>query len=104
MANKKEAEEKLDSESHSKEVPRSPRENHSIEAAGHSENDKEINLKISSSKAGDNESEVVASPSPSDSLHDENRSKKIGQVKAKDGAAKEVAVEDAAKVFAGTSD
>lgn len=105
VTNEKEAEKTLDSESHIKEVPSSLHEDHSVEAAGPSENDKEIDAKISSPKAGHCDSEAVSSPSPSRGLNDGNRSKKLGRPKTKDGSANEVAVEDSSKkVSDGTSD
>ncbi|TKY58087.1 Sister chromatid cohesion protein PDS5-like B-B [Spatholobus suberectus] len=91
LANEKEAEKIIDSESYRKEVPNSPHEDDCIEAAGPSENDKEIDAKISSPKAGDGESDAVASPSRSESIHDENRSKKRGRAKKKEILTKEVA-------------
>ncbi|KAI4316392.1 hypothetical protein L6164_024376 [Bauhinia variegata] len=92
VVKEKETDKPLDSKSHSKDIPSSPQEDHSVEAAGPSENDKEVGAKISSLKEVDDESGVVASPSPSDSLRDENRSKKSGRAKKKDSLVKEVAV------------
>ncbi|KAJ1396294.1 Armadillo-type fold [Sesbania bispinosa] len=97
LANEKEAEKTIDSKSHSKEVPSSPCEDDGVEAAVPSENEKEIKAKISSPKAGEGESDDVISPSPSESIHDENRSKKRGRAKKKDSSAKEVAGEDISK-------
>ncbi|OIW14976.1 hypothetical protein TanjilG_30695 [Lupinus angustifolius] len=102
-ANEKEAEKMLDSENHSEEVPSSLHENASVEAAGPSENDKDIDAKISSPKAGHGESEVIGS-SPAEGLHDRNHSKKIACAKTKDVHAKEVATEDFSKVNDVTSD
>lgn len=90
LANKKEAEKMIDSESDRKEVPNSPHEDDCVEAAGPSENDKENDAKISSPKAGDGESDAVASPSPSESIHNEDRSKKRGRSKKMENSAKEV--------------
>ncbi|XP_027355812.1 serine/threonine-protein kinase PRP4 homolog isoform X2 [Abrus precatorius] len=102
--NENEADKMMDSESHSKEVPSSAHVDYSVEAPGPSENDKEIDAKISSQKACDNESEV-ASPSPVESLHDENHAKKHGRAKIKDGPSKEVAAENVSKkVSEGASD
>jgi len=98
-ASDKETEKKLDNENNSKKVPSSPHEDHFVEAAGPSENDKEVDAKTLSPKADNNESEV-ASP-PSESLHDENRSKKLGRTKRKDGPVKDVAGEDVSKVSGG---
>ncbi|ESW08947.1 hypothetical protein PHAVU_009G087900 [Phaseolus vulgaris] len=102
-ANEKESEKMLDYERHSKKVPRSSSEDHSVEAAGASENDKEIDAEISLPKACNDESEVVASP-PSESFHEENLSKKLGRTKMKDGYVKEGAAEDHFKVSGGASD
>ena len=100
--NDKETEKMLNYESNSKKVPSSPHEDHFVEAAGPSQNNKEIDAKTSSPKACNNESEV-ASP-PSESLHDENRLKKHGRTKKKDGPIKSVAGEDVSKVSGGASD
>ncbi|KAK7352647.1 hypothetical protein VNO80_18071 [Phaseolus coccineus] len=100
--NVKETEKMLNYESNSKKVPSSPHEDHFVEAAGPSQNNKEIDAKTSSPKACNNESEV-ASP-PSESLHDENRLKKHGRTKKKDGPIKYVAGEDVSKVSGGASD
>ncbi|KAH1124425.1 hypothetical protein GYH30_014244 [Glycine max] len=97
-ANEKETEKMLDFESNSKKVPSSSHEDHSAEAAGPPENDNGIDAKISSPKACNDESEVVASP-PSESFSDENHSKKIGRTKKKDGDA-----EGVSKVSEGASD
>lgn len=102
-ANKKEAEKMVDNESNRNKVPSSSHENHSVEAAGPSENDKEIDVKISSPKACKDESQVAPSP-PSESLHDKNHSKKLGRAKKKDGPLKEGAAEDVSKVSGGASD
>ncbi|CAJ1973648.1 unnamed protein product [Sphenostylis stenocarpa] len=91
----------LDYESNSKKVPSSPREDHSVEAAGASENDKEIDTEISSPKACNVESEVSASPS--ESFHDGNLSKKLGRTRMNDGSVKRAA-EDVSKVSARASD
>nr|KYP45759.1 Sister chromatid cohesion protein PDS5 isogeny B-B [Cajanus cajan] len=93
LANKKEAEKMIDSESDRKEVPNSPHEDDCVEAVGPSENDKENDAKISSPKAGDGESDAVASPSPSESIHNEDRSKKRGRSKKMENSAKEVDTE-----------
>ena len=104
LANEKEAEKMTDSKSNRKEAPSSPYEDGCVEAAGPSENDREIDAKISSPKTGDGESDV-ASPSPSENLLDENRSKKPGRAKKKDSTAKEVPTEDVSKKLSeGTSD
>ncbi|KAL2346661.1 hypothetical protein Fmac_000661 [Flemingia macrophylla] len=99
----KDAEKMLDYESNSKKVPSASHEDGSVEAAGPSENDKEIDAKISSPKACNDDSEVVPSP-PSESLHEENNLKKIGRAKKKDGPVKEGDVEDVSKVSGGVSD
>ncbi|XP_061365246.1 sister chromatid cohesion protein PDS5 homolog C-like [Gastrolobium bilobum] len=105
VTNEKEAHKVLDSESNIKEVPSSPLEDHSVGAAGPSENDKENDDKISSPKARDVESDAVVSPSPTESLHNLNHSKKLGRAKTKDGPAKEGAGEDVSKKESeGTSD
>ncbi|CAL0327176.1 unnamed protein product [Lupinus luteus] len=96
-ANEKEAEKMLDSENHSEEVPSSLLEDASVEAAGPPENGNEIDAKISSPKAGHDESEVIGS-SPAERLHDRNHSKKIVRAKTKDVCAKEVAAEDLSNV------
>ncbi|XP_014501197.1 transcriptional regulator ATRX [Vigna radiata var. radiata] len=98
-ANDKETEKKLDHENNSKKVPSSPHEDHFVEAAGPSENDKEVDAKTLSSKVYNNES-GVASPL-SENLHDENRLKKLGRTKRKDGPVKDVAGEDVSKVSGG---
>lgn len=105
LADEKDAEKKIDSKSHSKDVP-SSHKGDCAEAAGPSKNNKEVNAKISSPKAGDGESDAVASPSPSERTHDdESRSKKRGRTKKKDSSAKEVAAEDVSqKVSEGTCD
>ncbi|RZC15271.1 Sister chromatid cohesion protein PDS5-like B-B isoform E [Glycine soja] len=82
-ANEKETKKLIDYESNRKKVPSSSHEDHSVEEAGPPENDKEVDAKISSPKACNDESEVVASP-PSDSFSDENHSKKLGRTKKKD--------------------
>ncbi|KAE9599394.1 hypothetical protein Lal_00039398 [Lupinus albus] len=103
--NVKEGEKVIDSESHSKEVPSSLHEDGSVEAAVISENDKDIDAKISTLKAGDGESDLVASPSPRGSLHVENPSKKLARPKKTDSSAKEVALKDVSKkVYQGTND
>ncbi|KAG5018575.1 hypothetical protein AAZX31_06G059600 [Glycine max] len=102
-ANEKETEKMLDCESNSKIVHSSPPEDHSVEAAGPSENDKGIDAKISSPMACNDDSEVVASP-PSESLCDENHSKKLGRTKKKDGPVKEGTAEDVSKVTASDSE
>ncbi|XP_061346896.1 sister chromatid cohesion protein PDS5 homolog C-like isoform X2 [Gastrolobium bilobum] len=105
LAKEKDAEKMIDSKSHSKDVPSSPHEDNCAEAAGPSENDNEVDTKISSPKAGDGESDVVASPSPNEGIHNEKRSKKRGRTKKKDSSAKEVAAEDVLKKLSeGTSD
>ncbi|KAK7260938.1 hypothetical protein RIF29_27239 [Crotalaria pallida] len=104
---KKEVDKVIDSESHSKEVANSLHEDgdDSVEAAGLSENDKEIDAKISSLKAGDGESNLVASPSRSGNLLGENRSKKLGRSMIKNSSAKEMAAKDVLKkVYEETSD
>ena len=60
--NEKETEKMLDCESNCKIVHSSPHEDHSVEAAGPSENDKEIDANIMSPKACNDDSEIVASP------------------------------------------
>ena len=101
--NEKETEKMLDCESNCKIVHSSPHEDHSVEAAGPSENDKGIDAKISSPMACNDDSEVVASP-PSESLCDENHSKKLGRTKKKDGPVKEGTAEDVSKVTASDSE
>ncbi|XP_057433643.1 sister chromatid cohesion protein PDS5 homolog C-like [Lotus japonicus] len=99
VAHEKEAEKRLDSE-----APSSPHEGHSVEAAGPTEDDKETHADISSPEACDDESEVKASPSTSENLHDQIRSKKLGKAKIKDIPAKEGATEDVSiKVSRGAS-
>ncbi|KAK2452858.1 nucleolar protein dao-5 [Trifolium repens] len=93
----KEAEKTVDSKSPNKEVPSSLNEDNVVEATGTSEDNKEIKPKISSPKADDIESDAVISPSPSESNHDENRSKKRARTKKKDSSVKEVAAEDISK-------
>ncbi|CAL0323149.1 unnamed protein product [Lupinus luteus] len=103
-ANVKEDEIVIDSESHSKEVPSSLHEDDSVEAAVLSEN-KDIDAKISSLKAGHGEPDLVASPSPKGSLHVENPSKKLARPKKTDSSAKEVALKDVSKkVYQETND
>jgi len=98
------ANEKETEKSNSKIVPSSPHEEHFVEAAGPSENKKEIDAaKISSPKAVNDESEVVTSP-PSESLNDKNPSKKLGRSKKKDNPVKEGAAYDVSKVSGGASD
>ncbi|XP_027903967.1 uncharacterized protein LOC114163817 [Vigna unguiculata] len=79
-----------ENESHSRKVPCSPSEDHSVEAAV-------------LPKACYNESEVLASP-PSESFHEENLSKKLGRTKMKDGSVREGAAENVSKVSGGASD
>ncbi|KAL2318025.1 hypothetical protein Fmac_031901 [Flemingia macrophylla] len=105
VANEKEAEKLVDSESVRKEVPNS-HDDDCVGAAGPSENVKENDAKISSPKAGDGESDAVAL-SPSESIHDENRLKKRGRSKKMENSAKEVATGAeivSKKVSDGTSD
>ncbi|GAU17711.1 hypothetical protein TSUD_07730 [Trifolium subterraneum] len=98
VVSEKEAEKTVDSKSPNKEVPSSLNEDDDVvEATGTSDNNKEIKPKISSPKAGDIESDAVVSPSPSESNHDENRSKKRARTKKKDSSVKEVAAEDISK-------
>ncbi|XP_054818826.1 sister chromatid cohesion protein PDS5 homolog C isoform X2 [Prosopis cineraria] len=92
VARDRDAEKMLDSKSNKKELCSSLDENHSTEGVGPSENDKESHAKISSRKAGNNESEAMASPSPSLSHPDENHSKKSGRRNKKGRPAKEVAI------------
>ncbi|RDX80536.1 Sister chromatid cohesion protein PDS5-like B-B, partial [Mucuna pruriens] len=80
----------------------SPHEDHSVEAAGPSENNKEIDAKISSPRACKDESEVVLSP-PSESRDDENHSNKLGRSKRKHGPVKQGVTEDV-KMSGGASD
>ncbi|CAL0323191.1 unnamed protein product [Lupinus luteus] len=95
----------INSVSHSKEVPSSLNEDDFVEAAGLSENDKEIDDKISSPKVGDGETDMVSPPSPRGSLHGENSKKKLRQPKKKDSSAKEVAAMDVPqKVYEEISD
>ncbi|XP_054797872.1 sister chromatid cohesion protein PDS5 homolog C-like [Prosopis cineraria] len=107
VAIEKEAEKLLNSKPQSKDIPSSPKNDHSVEAAGHSEeNDKETDVHVSSPKAVEDESEVVASP-PAESLPDENRSKKSGRAKKKDSSVKggaETTEDDSKKVSEETSD
>lgn len=102
-AKEKEAEKMVDYESNSKKVPSSPPEDHSVEAAGPSQNDKEIDDKISSPKACNDESEIVPSP-PRESLYEENNLKRVGRAKKKDGPVKEETAEDVSKVSGGVGD
>ncbi|KAL5071500.1 hypothetical protein RYX36_022387 [Vicia faba] len=90
VVSEKEAEKTFDSVSPSKETPSSLNDNGVVEATGTSENDKEIKVTISSPKVGDVESDAVVSHSPSESNHDENRSKKRVRTKKKDSSVKEV--------------
>ncbi|OIW14381.1 hypothetical protein TanjilG_15735 [Lupinus angustifolius] len=90
----------INSVSHSKKVPSSLHEDDFVEAEGLSENDKEIDAKISSPKAGDGESDMVSSPSPRGSLHGENSKKKLRQPKKKEVVAMDVPQ----KVYEETSD
>lgn len=102
VANEKEAD-KMDSENHSKEVVSSPHKDHFVERARPSENDEEIQAKISLPKACNDESEAVASPSPSDSLP-ETHSEKHGKAKTEDSPANvEVAEVVSKKVSEGAS-
>ncbi|KAF7817297.1 Sister chromatid cohesion protein PDS5 like B-B [Senna tora] len=107
VAHDKEAEKMLDSRGHAQDIPSSSHEDHSVEVAGPSENDKESDAKISSKKAGNDESGVVASPSPSESHPDENRSKKPGRAKKRERPTKEMTISSkdvSEKVPEGTSD
>ncbi|XP_028782650.1 microtubule-associated protein futsch [Neltuma alba] len=106
VAIEEEAEKPPDSKPQSKDVLSSPKNDHSAESAGHSENDKETDVHVSSPKAVEDESEVFASP-PTESLPEENRSKKSGRPKKKDGSAKggaESTEDDSKKVSGETSD
>ncbi|CAI8605959.1 unnamed protein product [Vicia faba] len=105
VVSEKEAEKTFDSVSPSKETPSSLNDNGVVEATGTSENDKEIKVTISSPKVGDVESDAVVSHSPSESNHDENRSKKRVRTKKKDSSVKEVtAGHISKKVSEGTCD
>ncbi|CAJ1973649.1 unnamed protein product [Sphenostylis stenocarpa] len=101
--NEKETEKMRDYESNSKIIPSSPHEEHFVEAAGPSGNNKENDAKISLSKAFNDESEVEVSI-PSESLYDENHSKKFGRSKKKYDPVKEGAAVDVSKVSGGASD
>ncbi|XP_014501584.1 uncharacterized protein LOC106762282 isoform X2 [Vigna radiata var. radiata] len=101
-ANEKETVKMLDCESNSKIVPSSPHKERFVEAAGSPESNKEIDAKISSPVAVNDESEVVAS-APSESLN-ENHSKKLGRSTKEDDSVKEGAAYDVSKVSGGASD
>ncbi|XP_062097335.1 sister chromatid cohesion protein PDS5 homolog C isoform X2 [Humulus lupulus] len=105
--NEKETEKFPDQEEQGEDLPGSPHQGTSAEAAVPSENDKESDVKLSSPKALDSESATVASTSPSLKLTDESRSKKSGRQKKKDNSDKEAAPssDDASKKVAdGISD
>ncbi|XP_058724913.1 sister chromatid cohesion protein PDS5 homolog C-like isoform X3 [Vicia villosa] len=105
VVSEKEAEKTFDSKSPSKEIPSSLNEDGIVEATGTSENDKEIKATISSPKVGDTESDAVVFHSPSESNHDENRSKKRVRTKKKNSSVKEVtAGHISKKVSEGTCD
>ncbi|KAJ9184089.1 hypothetical protein P3X46_007864 [Hevea brasiliensis] len=104
----KDAEKLLDGRTHSKDVPGSPREQASVEAAVSSENKKEAgSSQPSSPKALEGESMTVASPSGSENLLDESLSKKAGRSKKKESLTKdsELSADDVSrKATEGTSD
>ncbi|PON99217.1 Armadillo-type fold containing protein [Trema orientale] len=105
--NEKEREELQDQEGQSEDLPRSPNEGPSAEAAVPSENDKGSDVKLSSPKALESESANVASVSPSEKLPEESRSKKSSRQKKKDNSDKEAAPSAdnvSKKVADGTSD
>ncbi|XP_057985566.1 sister chromatid cohesion protein PDS5 homolog C isoform X2 [Hevea brasiliensis] len=86
----REAEKLLDDKTHGKNVPGSPHEEPSVEAAVSSENRKEAgSSQPSSPKALEGESMTAASPSGSGSLLDESLSKKAGRSKKKESLIKE---------------
>lgn len=91
-----------DSKPQSKDTPSSPKNDHSGEAAGHSDNDKEDDDHVSSLKAVEDESEAIASPH-TESLPDKNRSKKSGRSRKKGSTVKRVAepTEDDSKKVSG---
>ncbi|KAM1088504.1 hypothetical protein ACFX19_016613 [Malus domestica] len=87
-------------------IPSSPREDPSVEAAVQSKNEKVSDVNISS-KPLEKEPAAVASPSPSESLPGESRSKKAGRNKKKDSSNKGAAPsadDEPKKVTDGTSD
>ncbi|KAF2287271.1 hypothetical protein GH714_039505 [Hevea brasiliensis] len=104
----KDAEKLLDGRTHSKDVPGSPLEEASVEAAVSSENKKEAgSSQPSSPKALEGESMTVASPSGSENLLDESLSKKAGRSKKKESLTKdsELSADDVSrKATEGTSD
>ncbi|CAK8569959.1 unnamed protein product [Lathyrus sativus] len=105
VVSEKEAEKTFDSKSPSKEVPSSLNDDSVVEATGTSENDKEIKTTISSPKVGDIESDAIISHSPSESNHDENRSKKRVRTKKKGSSVIDVtAGHISKKVSEGTCD
>ncbi|KAK4277237.1 hypothetical protein QN277_015259 [Acacia crassicarpa] len=106
LAIEKEDDKLPDSNPESKDIQSSPKSDHSAEPAGRPENDVETDVHVSSPKAVEDEPEVVASP-PTESLPDENRSKKSGRTKKKGSSVKggaEPAEDDSKKVSEETSD
>lgn len=90
VINEMETEKQAEHRSDGKDTPSSPPEVPSVEAAACSENEKETGVNLSSPKASENESEKVASQSPSGKLLDESRSTKAsGRPKKKESSIKE---------------
>ncbi|KAJ7958504.1 Sister chromatid cohesion protein PDS5-like B-B [Quillaja saponaria] len=103
----KEVEKLRDSKSVGKDVPSLSLEDPSAEAAGPTENEKEVDGKPLSPKAVDDEPEIVAFPSPNESIPNELHSKKPGRAKKKDSLTKEAAMstDDVSRLVSeGTSD
>lgn len=78
-----------DKKNHSEDVAGSASEGPSVNAVVPSENDKSSDVKPPSPKALENDSANVAPASPSESLPDESRSRKVGRQKKKDNSDKE---------------
>lgn len=104
--NEKENEKLPDQKNRSEDVAGSPSEPSVEPPPASSENDKVSDVKRSSPKALENKSANVSPASPSGSLPDESRSKKVGRQKKKDNSDKEAApsADVTQKVADGTSD
>ncbi|XP_048444580.1 sister chromatid cohesion protein PDS5 homolog C-like [Pyrus x bretschneideri] len=104
--NEEDTETQPEHKSKTEDVPSSPHEDPSVEAAVQSENEKVSDVNLSS-KLLEKEPAGVASPSPSESLPDVSRSKKAGRNKKKDSSNKGAAPfadDEHQKVTDGTSD
>ncbi|KAA8525616.1 hypothetical protein F0562_007502 [Nyssa sinensis] len=92
--------------SRSKDVSSSPGKDTSVEASVPLENEKETGVQLSSPKVSESEAVNVASPSPSERLPDEIRSKKVGRPKRKENLIQEAlpSADVSKRASEGTSD